>query len=205
MFDNLNSADQQSFFYSVLLLIFLISSVIFRRSISASQALKYGIWWIGVGFILVAIYAYRFEFHDFKNRIIGEINPTKARLNEKGQLVIDIASDGHFYLDVKINDKPIRFMIDTGASSIVIDVDQAQKLGIDTKNLVFNRRFETANGAVYGANVKLQKFAVGNVEFNDLQASVNGAELGTPLLGMSFLRRFKKYEFYQDKLVLTIN
>jgi aspartyl protease family protein len=188
----------------VLLLVVLIGSLVFRRSISASQALKYALAWIGVGFILVALYAYRFEFADFKNRILGEINPTKARLNESGQLVIDIAVDGHFYLDVKINDKPIRFMIDTGASAITIDIEQAKRLGINTANLKFNRRFETANGTVYGADVKLEKFTVGDVEFKDLHASVNGANLGTPLLGMSFLRKFKKYEFYQDKLVLTI-
>jgi aspartyl protease family protein len=204
MFSTLDSGDQQNLIYSVLLLVFLISSVVFRRSISASQALKYGAWWVGIGFVMVAIYAYRFEFRDFKNRILGELNPTTARLNDDGQMVIDIASDGHFYLDVKINDRPIRFMIDTGASSITIDIDQAQKLGINTKNLVFNRRFETANGVVYGADVKLEKFTIGNVEFDDLHASVNGVKLGTPLLGMSFLRKFKKYEFFQDKLILTI-
>jgi predicted aspartyl protease len=40
--------------------------------------------------------------------------------------------------------------------------------------------------------------------FYDVPASVNSAEMGTSLLGMSFLRRFKKYEFYRDKLILSM-
>ena len=204
MLENLTSSDQQSFLYSVLLLFFLISGIIFRREIALSQALKYLALWALIAFIGVGLYAYRYQFSDFKERMLEAISPTTVRVNEKGELVINLSSDGHFYIDIKINNVPMRFMIDTGASDIVIDKMQAEKIGINLQNLVFNKRYETANGKSYGAGVVLEEVQVGNAKFVNIRASVNSAELGMPLLGMSFLRQFKKYEFYQDRLVLTL-
>ena len=204
MIENLSSSDQQSFLYSVLLLVFLVSGIIFRREIALSQALKYLALWTLIAFIGIGLYAYRYEFSDFKERMVEAISPTTVRVNEKGELVINLSSDGHFYIDVKINNVPMRFMIDTGASDIVIDKIQAQKIGINLQDLIFNKRYETANGASYGAGVILEEVQVGNAKFTNIRASVNSAELGMPLLGMSFLRQFKKYEFYQDRLVLTL-
>jgi len=204
MLETLSSTDQQSFFYSILLLVFLVSGIVFRREIALSKALKYLALWALIAFVGVGLYAYRYQFADFKNRILGAINPTAARMNDKGELVINLSSDGHFYIDVKINNLPMRFMIDTGASDIVIDKFQAQKIGINLQNLIFDKRYETANGKSYGASVNLREIQVGDVKFANIRASVNSAELRTPLLGMSFLRQFHKYEFYQDRLVLTL-
>lgn len=204
MLENLNSSEQQSFFYSILLLIFLVSGIVFRREIALSKALKYLALWALIAFVAVGLYAYRYQFTDFKERMLGSINPTAARTNNRGELVINLSSDGHFYIDVKINNVPMRFMIDTGASDIVIDKSQAQKIGINIQELVFNKRYATANGTSYGAGVNLQEVQVGEVTFSNIRASVNSADLGMPLLGMSFLRQFKKYEFYQDRLVLSL-
>ena len=45
---------------------------------------------------------------------------------------------------------------------------------------------------------------VSGVKFKDVNVSVNSANMGVSLLGMSFLKRFSKYEVYQDKLILTL-
>jgi aspartyl protease family protein len=95
-------------------------------------------------------------------------------------------------------------MIDTGSSDIVINLEAAQKLGIDPKKLTFNKPYQTANGTSWGASVTLEEFQIGNVKFRNIPASVNNADMGTSLLGMSFLRQFRKYEFYRDKLILTL-
>ena len=44
---------------------------------------------------------------------------------------------------------------------------------------------------------------ISGIKFRDVKASVTQGEMGVNLLGMSFLRRFDKYEFYQDRLILT--
>ncbi len=202
MIENLSQADHQNSIYYIILLAILISSLFFRRELKLSQAIKYLAWWSIIAIIVVIIYSYRYEFSDFKNRILGEINPTAARVIDN-QIIINLSQDGHFYVDTKINGKALRFMIDTGASDIVINPDEAKKIGIDLDNLRFDRHYQTANGTVYGASISIQEIEISGVKFNNIPASINGADMGTSLLGMRFLRQFKKYEFYQDKLILT--
>jgi len=200
----MQESDYQNFIYLALLLVLLVSSLLSRRDLDFKKVLKYLAAWAAIGFVVVALYAYRFEFADFKSRIVGELNPTKARISKEGELVINLAQDGHFYLDTKINGAPIRFMIDTGASDITLSLADAKKIGINVKNLNFNKAYQTANGKSWGAFVALEEIEVANVKFINVGASVNNAPMGVSLLGMSFLRQFKKYEFYQDRLILTI-
>lgn len=200
----MQESDYQNFIYLALLLVLLVSSLLSRRDLDFKKVLKYLAIWALIGFVVVALYAYRFEFSDFKSRIAGELNPTKARIGKEGALVINLSQDGHFYLDTKINGAPIRFMIDTGASDITLSLADAKKIGINVKNLNFNKVYQTANGKSFGASVMLEEVEVANVKFVKVGASVNNAPMGVSLLGMSFLRQFRKYEFYQDRLELTI-
>lgn len=204
MFNSLQNNDWQQFIYLLVLLVVILMGVSARKNFAYSKLFKaLGIWSLVV-LVCVILYSYRFEFSDLKNRILGEINPSMARLAEGGKLVINLSQDGHFYLDTKINGSFVRFMIDTGASDIVLNRDDAIRAGIDVENLRFNKVYQTANGRSFGASIILNELEVSGVKFYNVNASVNNANMGTSLLGMSFLRRFKRYEFYQDKLVLEI-
>jgi aspartyl protease family protein len=182
----------------------MIGGLASRKDLPFGKILKYLGIWSAIGFIAISLYSYRYEFSGFKNRILGEINPSSAQITESGELIILLSQDGHFYMDVRINGVAMRFMIDTGASDITISLDEAKRIGIDLKKLSFDKPYQTANGTSWGANVNLEEIEVGNVKFKNVSASVNNAEMGTSLLGMSFLRKFRKYEFYQDRLVLRI-
>ncbi|OFW80678.1 MAG: hypothetical protein A2887_03320 [Alphaproteobacteria bacterium RIFCSPLOWO2_01_FULL_40_26] len=201
---DLHGGDWQSFIYLTLLLVILFASLFSRRDVKFGKILKYLAIWSAIGLVAIIFYSYRFEFSDFKARILGEINPTSARIGEDGEITINLAQDGHFYIDVRVNGVPVRFMIDTGASDIVISVQEARRIGIDTKKLIFNKAYQTANGMSFGASIMLNEIEIGNIKFRNVSASVNNADMGMSLLGMSFLRQFKKYEFYRDKLVLII-
>lgn len=190
--------------YLVIILVALISSLISRKDISFSKILKYLAIWSLIGFVAIALYSYRYEFSDFKSRIAGEINPSAAQVTNSGEIIIRASEDGHFYINTKINGSAVRFMIDTGASDITLTKIDAEKAGINLKTLQFNKAYQTANGVSYGAFCILKKFEIDEAVFYDVKASVNSAEMSTSLLGMSFLRQFKKYEFYQDKLALSI-
>lgn len=194
-------SDNQSLVYLLILLGFLLMSLFFRREMKFTKALKYLAAWGFIAIIMVALYAYRFEFSDFKNRILGEINPQKP-IGQNGKIIINIAQDKHFYLNAKINGKTIRFMIDTGASDIVLNLNDAKEIGINVERLSFNKPYQTANGVIFGASTVVEEIEIAGVKFYGVKASVNKANLGVSLLGMSFLREFKRYEFYQDKLIL---
>lgn len=195
--------DLSQIVYLVILILIMSYGMINRKEMSLKKIVKYFLIWSLIGLIIIALYAYRFEFNNFKERISGEINPTSAQLNQQGQLIINISDDSHFYVKMLINKKPILFMVDTGASDIVLNLQDALKIGINPKNLIFNRQFQTANGRVLGASIILKEVEISGIKFKDVKASVTNGEMGVNLLGMSFLRRFGKYEFYQDRLILT--
>ena len=69
-------------------------------------------------------------------------------------------------------------MIDTGASDIVLGMQEAKKIGINPKNLIFNKRYQTANGEVFGASIRLNEIEVGGVKFYDMPASIRYLQNG---------------------------
>lgn len=200
----MQDGDLQQIVYLIILISAMVIGISSRREMTLKKIFKYLLVWSLVAFGAIVLYAYRFEFGDFKTRISGEINPSSAQLNQQGQLVINISDDSHFYVKLLINKVPVLFMIDTGASDIMISIKDANKIGINTNNLIFNRPYQTANGRSFGASVKLKEIEIAGIKFKDINASVNEGDMGVALLGMSFLRRFSKYEFFQDRLVLTM-
>lgn len=201
-FDNLDSSQLQNFIYSGLILVGLLIGLFSRKDISFGKILKYSVTWLGVIVILILLYSYRYSFADFKSRFLGEINPSIAQINKDGQIIISLSDDGHYYINLKINDATVRFMIDTGASDIAINARDAERIGIKLDQLSYNKRYQTANGISFAASVNLRELKIGDIKFDNVPASVSQSEMGVSLLGMSFLKRFAKYEVYQDKFVL---
>jgi len=201
----------QEAIYLIILIVMMLSAVLARGNNDWRKIFKYLLIWAGIGFVIIALYAYRFEFGDFKNRLAGEINPTSPRINnrvngqinDQRQIILNIADDQHFYVRLKINKVEVLFMIDTGASDMMLNLSDARKIGINVNNLVFNKPYQTANGISFGAVINLPEVEIANIKFNNVKASVNDGDMGVNLLGMSFLRRFSKYEFFQDRLILT--
>lgn len=195
-------SDSQSMIYYAILLVFLTASFVASGRFKFLQSLKYISLWLGIALVFVILYSYRYEFSSFKDRVLGEISPMSARQDGQGRIVINISKDGHFYVNAKVNGREMRFLVDTGASDVALNLQDARMVGINVKQLNFNRPYHTANGVIMGASTRLNKITLGGVEFYDVDASVNGAQLGVSLLGMSFLKRFSRYEVYQDKLIL---
>lgn len=202
-FDNLDSSELQNFVYSSIILISLIIGLFARKDIKFTKVIKYlGIWSI-ITFLIILLYSYRYNFSDFKQRILAEISPSSAQINKEGQIIINLSSDGHFYVNIKINGLAVKFMIDTGASDIAINADDARRIGIDLEKLNYDKSYQTANGKSFGASLKIKELEISDIKFYNVSASVSKSDMGVSLLGMSFLKQFRKYEFYQDRLVLT--
>ncbi len=160
--------------------------------------------WIAFALVALVLYSYRFEIIEAKDRVLSNLFPSKAINKNQQQLTINVSQDGHYYLNVKIKNQTVRFMIDTGASEMAIDKNLATKLGYDLQNLHYDKIFQTANGQAYGASIYFDEVDVSGIKFYNVIGSITNSDLATPLLGMSFLQKFYKYEFYRDKLILTL-
>lgn len=200
---NIESNDLPNVIYLSLLIIMLASSVILNSRLKASQLLKQAFWWVIIILVGLVLYSFRHDFSGIKNRVAGELFPSKVVKMSENQIAISVADDGHFYIDILVNSKPVRFMIDTGASDISMNLSDAKRVGIDIDNISAFRRYQTANGVVINGIAKVDEIDINGIKFYDVNVSVSNRDMGISLLGMSFLKRFEKYEFYQDRLVLT--
>jgi aspartyl protease family protein len=97
----------------------------------------------------------------------------------------------------------VRFVVDTGATHVVLTRADAARAGIDPDGLAYLGQARTANGIVRTAQVRLDSLSLGPVAMTDLRAVVNDGEMDVSLLGMSLLNRFEAVELRRDRLVLT--
>lgn len=120
-----------------------------------------------------------------------------------GAIAVPRAPDGHYYLTAEVNGVPLRFMVDTGASDIVLTQEDATKVGLELDQLVYSRKALSANGEVGIAPVVLDQVALGPVQGTAVRAVVNGGEMRQSLLGMRYLQQFSKIEIGDGALLLT--
>ena len=107
--------------------------------------------------------------------------------------------DGHFYADAQVNGTTIRFLVDTGASVVVLSQRDAQRAGIQ---LPAERSVAMGvGGPIEVVPVTLDRVAVGGIEARAVQAAV-AEELPVSLLGQSYLQRVGTVEIRGDVMVL---
>ncbi|MCF2872647.1 TIGR02281 family clan AA aspartic protease [Octadecabacter sp. G9-8] len=111
--------------------------------------------------------------------------------------------DNHFRMTLRINNVPVDFLVDTGASQVVLTQDDAARIGLDPDRLAYIGTAFTANGEVATAPVRLDKVQLGDITDTRIRASVNSGQMESSLLGMSYLSRFESIEIRQDLLILN--
>lgn len=162
-----------------------------------------------LGGCLVGGYTYKSEMAELAHRITGELMPpgeTQAvEQRQAGDTAVRIKrrSDGHFVAKLKIGANGLNALVDTGASTVVLRSADAKAIGLDVDRLSYTVPVQTANGIAYAAAVRLPQVAIGPLSLDGVDALVaRPGALKESLLGISFLRRLRSYEFSGDFLTL---
>lgn len=181
--------------YLILLLVAVGSWFLTQRRESLSKLLQQAMIWV---FLFLGVIAAIGMWGDIRQTVLPQ-----QSVHTTGQIELPRAPDGHYYLTAMVNGAPIRFVVDTGASGIVMTIDDAKRAGIDPEQLAFVGQAMTANGPVKTARVVLEDFTVVPYEDSKILAWVNGGKMDTSLLGMSYLQRYAKIEITPGSLLLT--
>lgn len=122
----------------------------------------------------------------------------------RAPVVLAAGEGGHFFVDAIVKGRTVRFLVDTGATVVVLSEETARRLGIAPKPTDFTATSRTANGTVSVAPVTLSDVRIGTISVRDVEAVVvpDGA-LETDLLGMSFLKRLRGFQSSGRQMVLT--
>jgi aspartyl protease family protein len=131
------------------------------------------------------------------------VMPQQSVVGETGQIEVPRSADGHYYLTLQVNGTPVTFLVDTGASQVVLTPKDAKRIGIDPDTLAFTSTANTANGEVQTAPIRLDTVALGPFEDQSVLAWVNGGDLDLSLLGMTYLQRWSSVQISNGSLVLT--
>jgi aspartyl protease family protein len=109
-------------------------------------------------------------------------------------------SNGHYYVKGSADGIPLEFMIDTGATHVVLSKETAERLHVGPLN--FDLPTYTANGPIQNAQITIRKLIIGPYTVSDMPAVVNGGEIDGPLLGMNWLSLFRSIEIQNGVMTL---
>jgi len=102
-----------------------------------------------------------------------------------------------------VNGTPVDFVVDTGASQVVLSQFDARRVGLDPTALNYLGIANTANGQVRTAAVTLDTVTLGGYRDEDVRAVVNGGEMNGSLLGMTYLSRYDSISITDGELILS--
>jgi len=191
------------FVYLMALLVFLCAGLFWRlRGAPVSRSLRHAGIWVLLGAVLFVGYSFRDEARYVIDRVQGDLSPERGYDASEEAISFRAGPGGHYTVEAMVDGVPLVFLVDTGASEVILTLDDARRLGFDPDKMTFSRTYQTANGTVQGAPVMLQKIAVGPIVVENVRASVNSAPMEGSLLGMTFLSRIGGYSVSGNVLTL---
>ena len=200
-FDTLGGWEQGRFLYLLVLLLIIAMFSLPLRRIGVGRLLGYALVWaaiIGVGWIAL-------DGSPVAQRYIARLNTPEdegvAVPSAHGEVRVRAALDGHYWVKGSVNGHPVRFLVDTGASDVVLSEATARRVGIDVGALVYDRPGVSASGRVDAASARVDRMSVGPIERTDMPVSIiPGADID--LLGMRFLRTLDGWRVEKGELLL---
>lgn len=159
---------------------------------SLAPVLKWGHWGV-IAFWLAVMGVVYLGMHHY-------LKPKPLVVTLEGEVRIPRARDGHFYAPGTVHGQPVRFLIDTGASTVTVSAEFAASAGLTGGEPTV---FHTANGPINGRVLRGIPVTMGPVSVSGVTVGVGlvGLPTGDGLLGQSFLSKFR-IEMTRDELVL---
>jgi len=136
----------------------------------------------------------------FNHYLEQQNNPNQAIPNRWDNGIAEVRlkqnRHGHYVANGKINQIPVTFLLDTGATLISIPATIAQQLQLKKG---YPSQSRTANGTITVYQTRLNSVSIGAIELNNIRASINPHMTGNEiLLGMSFMRHLEMTQKGQE-------
>lgn len=191
--------NTMSALFYALVLILPLSALIARR-LPIGNVAKMAAAWAAIFALLLLVVGQRERLRpawEGLTAFIGGYEQTASG----GTVRIQMNEDGHFYATAKLNGRPTRFLIDSGATTTAINSRTAQAAGISVSD-PFGAAIETANGRLVARRGTVDAFELGGMVTEDLPVVVADEFGDTNMLGMNFLSRMGSWRVEGRTLVL---
>ena len=133
--------------------------------------------------------------------VLQQNGSTDYSVDAGGAAMIVLEQDryGHYQVEGTINNQPVNFLIDTGATDVAIPRSLARDLGLKFGPQV---QVMTAAGRSNAWMTRLNEVSIGGIRRRDVRATITSGEFGGVLLGMSFLRHYSLQQ-RDGKLIIS--
>ncbi len=166
----------------------------FRRQLGST--VRMAVTWAVIFIAVIAAYGL---WQDFGRTLLFQ-----AAVNENSSAVsLRRQHDGHFYADLMVNGAKTRFLIDTGATGVILGAEDAAAAGIDPSTLNYSGQAETANGIIQTARVTIDELRLGDFIDFGFPASVTRSDIPVSLLGQTYLSQFANISINFDTLTIA--
>lgn len=169
--------------YPLVLLVWFSGGVWAAFRSNSGQFMRIALGWV---MVFTALYfAYNF-YQDYKNHRIAQ--------QTEGQAPDFIMQKigNHFYTDAYVNDVRISFMLDSGASMVVLTKQAAQKAGINVDKINNRILLSTANGEKLEKVTYVKEIRLGNIIATNIRVAISEEGLDENLLGQNFMSEVSK-------------
>ncbi len=195
--------DGPSLIWGVVCVVLLISSLAARR-LPLGYVAKAAFAWIAIFAALFAIFSFRFEFISIWERVKADISGTSGQSISGDEIAIRRQDDGHYWLQVDVNGKPVRFMIDSGATTTAVNADTARETSIEVDANGYPVILDTANGRVTAKRGVIQLLKIDALEIPQHKVVVSESFGDTNVLGMNFLDSMQSWKVEANVMTLKL-
>lgn len=112
------------------------------------------------------------------------------------------APDGLFYVTGSVNGVAVRFLVDTGASTVVLTRDDALRAGLYPRDNQYAATADTANGQARMTWVGIDSLQVAGTSMREVSAAVAADGLSVSLLGQSWLSQLASLTITGDRMLV---
>ena len=193
--------DGPSLIWGVVCILLLLSSLAARR-LPLGYVAKAAFAWIAIFAALFAIFSFRFEFKAVWERVKADISGTAGQSVSGEDITIRRPDDGHYWLQLDVNGKPVRFMIDSGATTTAVNANTARETGIEVGANGYPVFLNTANGSVAAQRGIIQSLKIGTHEIGQHNVVVSESFGDTNVLGMNFLDSMQSWKVEGNVMTL---
>jgi aspartyl protease family protein len=191
--------DGPSLIWGVACILLLVSSLAARR-LPLTYIAKAALAWIAIFAALFAIFSFRFEFISIWERVKADISGTAGQSISGEAIELRRQDDGHYWIMVDINGKPVRFMVDSGATMTAINATTAKEAGVEANG--YPIILSTANGRVAAKRATVLSLVVGPHKIENHPVVVSESFGDVNLLGMNFLNNMQSWRVEANKMIL---
>jgi len=180
-----NDGDQALNFLYLLGCLVLVGSGLMVRRLPLGQSVRMVLAWLLIFAAAFIVFALKDDFLALGRRVMADLRDDRVVETAGAEIRIRRAEDGHFWVDGELNGRPVRFLIDSGATVTTISGDTARRAGIEPEG-GFGVMVDTANGTTLVDRGRAERVRIGPIERNGLAVHIARGD-SINVIGMNFL------------------